>query len=91
MPTLEKKSKDKDFNESPKVQEVNPDHVAQLQKNIRELQAKLDAAEKTNEVQKNLLGQQGVSQAINPQNLKAKLAQSGHPPDIQALILRAAN
>jgi hypothetical protein len=62
-----------------------------MQQTIRDLQRKVALMEKKDDVRKNLAGEKMRELAINPQNIHEKLKTSGHPPDIQAQILKNAN
>lgn len=101
MPTLEKKTKTQleveaktlevQVNEQAKKLEEQSEQISQMQQTIKDLQSKLELGDKEREVQKNLLNDKAREAALNPQNLHRKIKLSGHPPDIQAQILKNAN
>lgn len=87
MPTLERKTK-------PELEALVSDQteqINQMQLTIRDLQGKVALMEKQNDVRKNLTGEKMREKAINPQNIQDKLKNSGHPPNVQAQILKNAN
>jgi TolA-binding protein len=87
MPTLEKKT-NKELESQVNTQ---AEQIAQMQQTIKDLQGKIELSDKERDVQRNLTGEKFREMAINPQNLHRKLKASGHPPDVQAKILKNAN